>query len=137
MGKYVKESREEDLRLRNIMYETPADVQPAYYRTADSSGLSRMESGSDYKTAELKSSNPQSPKTPSGHPSGRTGTPIPVKTNPQPQSPRNPTGGSVKVSAPPQEKSTPHILRDAKFYLPPVNTEKEIKLRRRKVNRLG
>jgi gelsolin len=52
-----------------------------------------------------------------------------VKTNPQPQSPKPPTtAGSVKASAPPpQQKSSPHILRDANFYLPPANTEKEMK----------
>jgi hypothetical protein len=51
MGKYVKESRAEDLRPRNVMYETPADVTPAYYRTADSSGSAKMETGGEYKGA--------------------------------------------------------------------------------------
>jgi len=30
-------------------YDKAADVQPAYYRTADNSGSARMESGAEYK----------------------------------------------------------------------------------------
>jgi gelsolin len=130
------------------MYEKPADVQPAYYRTADSSGISRMESGSDYKVGgEVKqASSPQSPKS-TEHPAGRTGTPIPVKTiSPQP-SPKTPGGGgSVKVSTPqqpqhqqPQHHQPPQQQQQPKkdapslsfsnpnFYLPAANTEKEMK----------
>jgi len=99
-----------------------------YYRTADSSGISRMESGTDYKSsAELKNSYPQSPKSPTGPPSARTGTPIPMKTQTTPQpSPKTPSGGSVKVSAPPSKVD--HLsLSNPNFYLPGANSEKEMK----------
>jgi len=33
------------------VYDKPADVQPAYYRTADNSGSARMETGDQYKGA--------------------------------------------------------------------------------------
>jgi len=52
MGKYKNLSQAQDLRGRNITYEKPADVQPAYYRVSDNSGGARMESGSDYKGNE-------------------------------------------------------------------------------------
>jgi len=49
MGKYKKQSQEQDLRGRNVMYEKEADVTPAYYRTADGGQGARMESGKEYK----------------------------------------------------------------------------------------
>jgi hypothetical protein len=49
MGKYKKDAQAKELEGRNVMYRAQADVQPAYYRTADSSGQAKMESGADYK----------------------------------------------------------------------------------------
>jgi len=49
MGKYVNESRAQDLKSRNIMYETKPDVSPAYYRTADGGSGAKMETGQEYK----------------------------------------------------------------------------------------
>jgi len=52
MGKYVKESRAEDLKGRNATYEIKPDVAPAYYRIADGGSGAKMESGAEYKGNE-------------------------------------------------------------------------------------
>jgi gelsolin len=133
MGKYVKESREQDLRGRNVMYEKPADVQPAYYRTADGGTGSRMESGSEYKVG----SNPSTPQTPSrggGHGAGLNSSSNNTPSKPavnsskpagSPKTPaKNESAHSTGLSNPP--KSEPLKLSSS-FYLPGADTEKEIK----------
>eukprot|EP01123_Difflugia_compressa_P004505 TRINITY_DN15936_c0_g1_i1.p1 TRINITY_DN15936_c0_g1~~TRINITY_DN15936_c0_g1_i1.p1 ORF type:complete len:123 (+),score=32.23 TRINITY_DN15936_c0_g1_i1:72-440(+) len=49
MGKHKKMSQQQDLRGRNVTYEKQADVQPSYYRVADTTVEARMESGAAYK----------------------------------------------------------------------------------------
>jgi len=49
-AKWVAEQKATGKGAWGGKYEAAADtVQPAYYRTADSSGVSRMESGGEYK----------------------------------------------------------------------------------------
>jgi gelsolin len=135
-GKYKKDEIQDNLRGRNVMYEKPADVQPAYYRTADGSGLSRMESGSEYKTgSDSPSTTPARNQSSGGGGGGgsRGGTPArnAPASSPQHQQQKpvaqTPPAKAASIKAPPQAKETKLDFGLSKFYLPAVDTEKEMK----------
>jgi len=56
---WSKQKDQETLAPRNASYERGADVQPAYYRTGETSGEARMEDGSTYKSVPANTSAPQ------------------------------------------------------------------------------
>jgi len=103
MGAYKNKTQAEDLRGRNVMYETPADVQPAYYRVADSGGGAKMESGADYKAAH-SGSPARAPSTPKQDSARAPSTPKPEtpKSTParDPSTPKQETPKSPNPNTP-------------------------------------
>jgi hypothetical protein len=62
---WSKNRDQSDLAPRNASYERGADVQPAYYRTGETTGEARLETGSSYKSQGPNSSAPQGSTGPS------------------------------------------------------------------------